>query len=85
MELIEKIVDTINNINSRTSELIDKAKTIINDFYNGKITLDIKKNFKEYFLEKTGNKDGNLNIQIYDEIINSFKVLSKVFDNKGFI
>ena len=85
MELIENIYNTIDNINSRSIELIDKAKTIIIDFSKGKIKLNIKRNFKEYFLEKTGNKDGNLNIQIYDEIINSYKVLSKVFDNKGFI
>ena len=85
MELIENIVNTIDNINSRSIELIDKAKTIINDFSEGKIKLNIKRNFKQYFLKKTGNKDGKLKDQIYDEIIYSYKVLSKVFDNIGFI
>ena len=76
-----KVNNFIKNIDSKSQDLINSARSTFINFSISKIKYII--NFEKFFLENIGDENKNLIDELYIEIINSTESLGNIFLQKG--
>ena len=69
---------------STICQMIGEVQEILKEFSEGKTSLEKKDSFKKYFSSKVGDKVENLDEEILQELFNSCKSLSNIYESKGF-
>lgn len=82
--LNDEIIKFLDNDDEKPLELYNNASLSIKEFSYGTISLEKSIKFKDHFLEAFGNKDKNLDDQIFNEIIASSENLKNIYNKKGF-
>jgi len=82
--LNDEIIKFLDNDDEKPLELYNNASLSIKEFSYGTISLEKSIKFKDHFLEAFGNKEKNLDDQIFNEIIASCENLKNIYNKKGF-
>ena len=83
-DLNKNILEIINMFDSTICQMIGEVQEILKEFSEGKTSLEKKDSFKKYFSSKVGDKVENLDEEILQELFNSCKSLSNIYESKGF-
>ena len=82
--LNKQIIELLNNFNKKILDICEIGNKQINEFSEGKVKLPLIYDFKEFLLNKIGDKNNN---NIYNQLfieIKSTKSLLKIYEIKGF-
>ena len=82
--LNEKLVGIVKTIDSDLSKISEDFQDILKKFSEGKTSFDKLDSFTIYFSLRVGDKTGNLEEEILQELINSCQNLSIIYEKKGF-
>jgi hypothetical protein len=82
--LNDEIIKFLDNDDEKPLELYNNASLSIKEFSYETISLEKSQKFKDHFLEAFGNKDKNLDDQIFNEIVTSCENLKNIYNKKGF-
>ena len=82
--LNEKLVGIVRTIDSDLSKISEDFQDILKKFSEGKTSFDKLDSFTIYFSLKVGDKTGNLEEEILQELTNSCQNLSIIYEKKGF-
>ena len=82
--LNEKLVGIVRTIDSDLSKISEDFQDILKKFSEGKTSFDKLDSFTIYFSLKVGEKTGNLEEEILQELTNSCQNLSIIYEKKGF-
>ena len=82
--LNKKIFGIINENDSILSKMIEEVGEIIKEFSEGKTSFENLDSFTNYFSQKVGDKTGNLEGEILQELTNSIQHLSIIYEKRGF-
>ena len=80
----QKIIEVINSIDSKLSNISLDVGIIIKEFSEGKTSFEKIDSFRNYFSSKVGDKVETLDEEILQELLSSSKNLSSIYANKGF-
>ena len=83
-DLSQKIIEVINSIDSKLSNISLEVGIIIKEFSEGKTSFEKIDTFRNYFSSKVGDKVETLDEEILQELLSSSKNLSSIYANKGF-
>jgi hypothetical protein len=82
--LNEKLVGIVRAIDSDLSKISEDFQDILQKFSEGKTSFDKLDSFIIYFSLRVGDKTGNLEEEILQELTNSCQNLSIIYEKKGF-
>ena len=82
--LNKKLIGIVRTIDSDLSKISEDFQEILKKFSEGKTSFDKLDSFTIYFSLRVGDKTGNLEEEILQELTNSCQNLSIIYEKKGF-
>jgi len=83
-ELNEKIKNFFDESEKKPLELYNEANSLTQKFSDGKLNFPELSTFRDKFAKVFGNKNKNIDEQIFDEIKIASKDMDKIYEKKGF-
>ena len=83
-ELNKQIKDFFDETEKKPLELYNEANSLIQKFSDGKVNFPELSSFRDKFAQVFGNKNKNIDEQIFNEIKIASKDMDKIYEKKGF-
>ena len=83
-ELNKRIKDFFDETEKKPLELYNEANSLVQKFSDGKVNFPELSSFRDKFAQVFGNKNKNIDEQIFNEIKIASKDMDKIYEKKGF-
>ena len=83
-DLNKNLFGIINTVDSEFGKISEEFQEILKKFSEGKTSFENLDSFTNYFSQKVGDKTGNLEGEILQELTNSIQNLSIIYEKRGF-
>ena len=83
-ELNKQIKDFFDETEKKPLELYNEANSLVQKFSDGKVNFPELSSFRDKFAQVFGNKNKNIDEQIFNEIKIASKDMDKIHEKKGF-